>query len=127
VTASDHRRPRAELVRYVVNPADPINVTFNEPVNGITAATGTLRRLIGPLRDPTYGPIILGAWTCADDTGATASCRSGTVQSAEFTPTRPLKPSENYSLALNPEHSLGLTDLAGNPLKRHEEWLSTSP
>jgi hypothetical protein len=110
----------------VVKPAGPINVTFNEPVNGITAATGTLRRLIGPLRNPTYGPIVPGAWTCADDQGARTSCRSGTVQSAEFTPTHPLKPSENYSMTLNPEHSLGLTDLAGNPCKRDEEWLRTS-
>jgi hypothetical protein len=48
------------------------------------------------------------------------SCATGTVRRATFTPTGTT--SGQLFVLLNPEHSLGVTDLAGNPVGRRY-WL----
>jgi hypothetical protein len=55
-------------------------------------------------------------WTCADVFGSPTSCASGTVRRAAFTPAAPT--TGQLFVLLNPEHTLGVTDLAGNPVGR---------
>jgi hypothetical protein len=43
-------------------------------------------------------------------------CATGQVRTARFSPNGPLAGSSYYTVILNPEFSLGVTDLAGNPV-----------
>jgi hypothetical protein len=60
-------------------------------------------------------PPVPGSWTCRDVRDAVTSCATGRVRTAAFTPTTPFTPLSDYQVELNPEHTLGLVDMAGNP------------
>ena len=79
---------------------------FDEDVTGITPSSAPVIAADG-------GAPVAGAWTCTDATGATTGCATGTVRRAAFTPAVPT--TSQLFVLLNPEHSLGVTDLAGNP------------
>ena len=75
VTAADHARPHARMP-WRGGPDDHITVRFNEPVNGITTESATMRRVRGGQSD-SYGPVRDGAWSCQDGDGAaTAASRA---------------------------------------------------
>jgi hypothetical protein len=99
---------------------------FNEPVNGITTDSGTLRRVRGG-QSSSYGPVREGAWSCQDGDGSATSCESGSVRKATLNLTHPLVVSRTYSMMLNPEFCLSATDLAGNPFIRDESWIHITP
>lgn len=121
VTAGDHVVPTVTGPSSVA-PADDVTLQFNEAVNGITADSATLR-----VYDfPTPGPVLPGTWTCQEAGGGATSCTTGQVRTAVFNPTADLNPFENYVVELNPEHQLGVTDLAGNPFDRREVTFFTS-
>ena len=118
VANTDIERPEASLPGFgaPLRPAGPITVTFTEDVVGVTAENTVLH--IGRDRRGLAGddPLpIAGTWACSTSAGAAVDCASGPVRTARFTPTVPLTPGTNHTLVLNPEHHLGLTDLAGNP------------
>jgi hypothetical protein len=46
---------------------------------------------------------------------------------ARFWPANPLAPGREYVVALNPQFSLDVTDLAGNPFDRDENYVETAP
>jgi hypothetical protein len=53
--------------------------------------------------------------------------RRGHGQVARFRPTDPLAAEQEYTVTLNPEFSLAVTDVAGNPVSRREElYVSTA-
>jgi hypothetical protein len=116
VTAVDHTAPSA-FVEPSAPPAGPIKVTFSENVNGITSSSAVVRRMFGFFTD---GPVIPGTWACTRGTGAVTNCQTGRVRTARFTPTDPLVASSRYSVTFNPEFSLSVTDLAGNPFNGEE-------
>jgi hypothetical protein len=118
VLNTDVLRPRATLVGdyYQVRRGGPLTVTFNEDVVGVTADNALVH--VGDNQRGQAGdnpPAIAGTWACKDASGSVVDCAAGTVRQAAFTPTAPMIPGTNHTLVLNPEHHLGLTDLAGNP------------
>jgi len=95
-------------------PAGPIDVVFDEPVNGIADDSVTVRRY----DHPAIGAPIPGAWSCEDGAGAAADCLTGHVWSASWRPDSPLPPDSHFLVEPNPSGVLDVTDLAGNPFRR---------
>jgi hypothetical protein len=106
VVANDNQAPT--VVRTSTGSGTPV-LDFDEDVTGITPTSAPVIAADG-------GVPVAGAWTCTDVTGATTSCAAGTVRRAAFTPVAPS--TSQLFVLLNPEHSLGVTDLAGNPVGR---------
>ncbi|HEY7042708.1 MAG TPA: Ig-like domain-containing protein [Nocardioidaceae bacterium] len=121
VRAGDHRVPQATTPSSIAT-SDPVVVTFNESVNGIDTNSATLRKV----GFPNDGPKIAGAWACKTAAGANTNCKTGSVKKATFTPNAALESFTSYNVELNPEHSLGVTDLAGNPFRRYTTGVFTS-
>jgi len=88
-----------------------LEVAFDEPVTGLTSSSAVVRGT--PEEGAPYD--ITGTWTCKDSGGRATDCAGGAVLTATFTvaPGQP-EPAYGYSVLLNPETTLGLTDLAGN-------------
>lgn len=91
--------------------AGPFVMTFNEDVQGITPATVPVRRQGSTL--------VAGGWDCVDASQAATDCATGAVRTARFVPAEPFR-QVFYSVEVNPEHTLGVTDLAGNPHPRED-------
>lgn len=127
VRADDHSRPSAFATSDSVRRTGPIRIEFSEHVNGITANSIVVRRLFGNDLDFTNGPVVPGTWACRDGSKALANCETGRVLTAGFTPTQPLLASAFYSVTPNPEFSLGVTDLAGNPVPREQILVQAAP
>ncbi len=108
VVAGDHVVPR--VVR-TFDGAGRVVLDFSEDVTGISAASAPVRAL-------SDGSDVAGAWTCADSAGAPVACATGALRRATFTPHPTVAPLGQLVVELNPEHSLGVTDLAGNPAGR---------
>ena len=108
VLAADHQAPGWTVSQEFESNRN-LAVAFTEPVTGRTLDTLSLRRLSG---DPATVP---GAWQCRDDAGAPADCTTGPVRGATYVATEPAVDGTAYEVVANPEHVLGLTDLAGNP------------
>jgi len=123
VTAADHIAPGAWVSFRPVPLVGPIAVRFSEDVNGITASSVLVRMLIG---DVDHGPPVPGAWVCRDAANALTDCQTGRVRVARFRPTDPLAAEREYTVTLNPEFSLDVTDLAGNPFRREELFVETA-
>jgi hypothetical protein len=114
VTARDNTRPQVR--RCANNPPGVVSICFTEDVTGITnetAATHHAASAQSRLGDPPP-PAIEGSWSCTDSSGAPADCETGRVRIARFTPTS--VPARHVVIILNPEHTLGPTDMAGNPV-----------
>ena len=118
IAAADHIAPFAELTNSPPPPDGPVGIEFNEPVSGLDDHTAVVAPLTA---QGTPGDSISGSWTCANSAGA-VDCLEGPVSTASYTPTEAL-PDGDYVVQLDPEHYLGLTDLAGNPPRRS----TTSP
>jgi hypothetical protein len=127
VTADDHTRPTASVPEGAQALAGPIPVRFSEPVNGITSSSVVVRGPLDSLDPFANGPVVPGTWTCRDASGAATDCEAGPVRTALFTPTQPLTASAYYAVTPNPEFSLAVTDLAGNPLLREALWVQAAP
>jgi hypothetical protein len=106
VTARDNLVP--QVVRTYVSGA-PV-LSFSEDVTGITATSATVY--------DDAGNDVAGAWSCTDVTGAVAACSVGSVRTATFTPVPSFAATGPLYVELNPDGSLGVTDLAGNPVGR---------
>jgi hypothetical protein len=114
VKAGDHVVPQVTGPSASQPTGGPITVSFNEVVNGISGTSATVRK--GGFPDP--GPVVAGSWTCQTGAGAATSCATGQVRKASFTPTSPLDTFTSYQIELNPEGSLSVRDLGGNPFDR---------
>jgi len=123
VTAADHIAPGAGVSFRPVPLVGPIAVRFSEDVNGITSSSVVVQMLIG---DVDHGPPVPGAWVCRDAANALTDCQTGRVRVARFRPTDPLAAEREYTVTLNPEFSLDVTDLAGNPFRREELFVQTA-
>ena len=121
VTSSDHNPPVFK-VPGLIDAADPIVMTSNEAVVGITTQSVPLFK---NRHGSPGGPAVAGTWSCVDRADADTDCATGTVRVATFTPASPLVPSSDYWLVVNPEHTLDVVDLAGNPVYRDLFVLST--
>jgi hypothetical protein len=86
----------------------PMAIRFDQDVRGVTPDN------IAVVSSLATAPID-GAWTCRSSRDVPVDCGSGPVRTASYTPTAPLAPATGHAVQLNPEHHLGLTDLAGNP------------
>jgi uncharacterized lipoprotein NlpE involved in copper resistance len=92
---------------YNVPMAGPVTLDFTEDVVGVDNTTVSFGRD--------------GTWACTDASEAPTNCLTGAVRHASFTPASPFDNGAYYYLQLNPNHTLGLTDLAGNPFD--QQWL----
>jgi hypothetical protein len=106
VAANDNLAP--SVVRTSSSSGAPV-LDFDEDVTGITATSA-------PVIDQVGGAPVAGVWGCTDATGSVADCATGAVRRATFSPAQPAL--GQLFVLLNPEHSLGVTDLAGNPAGR---------
>ena len=119
VTQADHLPPAAVASYHQSTPATPITVSFDESVNGITPDSALVRPWLG---EGVFGQRVSGTWACRDATNASADCVTGVIRSATFRPARTLAPVQHV-VTLNPEFSLAITDLAGNPFRRELVFL----
>ncbi len=117
VVNADVVRPSGQVAgeTYAVRRSGPVTVTFDEDVVGIDAANAVVH-----VGDPQEGrpgdpAPIPGTWSCANAAEAPVDCVTGPVRTAAFTPASPLHGATDHTVVLNPEHHLGVTDLAGNP------------
>ncbi len=106
VTARDNLVP--QVVRTYVSGA-PV-LSFSEDVTGISATSAQVY--------DAAGNDVPGVWSCADGSGAVVSCAVGSVRTATYTPLPSFAPTGQLFVELNPDGSLGVTDLAGNPVGR---------
>jgi hypothetical protein len=118
VLNADVRRPTAMLVGdyYQARRGGPLTVEFGEDVVGVDADNALVH--VGDNQRGQAGDnpaSIAGTWACKNAAGTAVDCSTGPVRTAAFTPTSPMLAATNHTLVLNPEHHLGLTDLAGNP------------
>lgn len=74
-------------------PTGPIDLVFDEPVNGIHSDSVTVRRY----DHPSIGEPLAGVWSCADGDGTAADCLTGKVRSASWRPDSPLPPDSHSS------------------------------
>jgi hypothetical protein len=114
VIGSDHDRPSVDL-HSRPRAGGRLRLTFTEPVQGIDGVNASVHR-IRP--DRSLGSALTGRWRCRDGAGDRAACRDGALLTARFRPTDRVRSGHRYAVALNPEHQLGITDLAGNPLRQ---------
>ena len=105
VTAGDNIQPR--LKECPTYPPGVRSLCFTEDVTGINGETAIIRK-----GDPPT--LVSGTWSCQDSTGAAADCETGRVRVARFTPMSTT--ASGLTVSLNPEHTLGVTDMAGNPV-----------
>jgi hypothetical protein len=118
VVNDDILRPTAELTGdyYQVRRHGPLTVAFAEDVVGVDSTNALVH--VGDGRRGTAGDDptpLAGTWACKDGAGASVDCSAGPVRTAAFTPASLMLQATNHTLMFNPEHHLGLTDLAGNP------------
>jgi len=128
VLNTDISRPSAGVVNGPVPPSGPVVVKFSEDVTGLDSTTGVVRTP----GEVSTSQLVPGSWACVTSAGGPVDCLTGPVRMARFTPTAPmavppptdLEPEgEPYVLFINPEHVLGVSDLAGNPLySRDGSW-----
>jgi hypothetical protein len=114
VTSGDHERPHV-TVGSRVRPTGRIRMSFTEGVQGIDSADVRVQR-VKP--DGSRGRAVLGAWRCLDRRGDRTNCLTGAVRTTRLRPAHRLRAATRYAVSLNPEHHLGITDLAGNPLRQ---------
>lgn len=114
----DNARPLAVVSGYKAPAAGPITVHFDDLVTGLRsvivypdAIAGGYDRYM-PVEPPAPVP---GTWSCRDDASRLVPCADGVFRSATFVPQAPLQPGTDYVIDPNPEHTLDLIDLAGNP------------
>jgi len=88
-----------------------------EPMNGISNASMPVHRKPGD--QP-----VTGSWTCATLGGSPTDCVTGSVRTATFAPETALGDGESYSVQVNPEGNLDVTDLAGNPAHPQEFYVT---
>jgi hypothetical protein len=109
VLAADTRDPEAAL--DLTKAPARLGIRFAEAVTGLTPATAVVEAT------PSAGGApypVRGRWTCGDAGGASTDCASGHVLAATFEIEAGQPKADGYSVVLNPEGTLGLTDLAGN-------------
>ena len=101
-----------------VRRSGPVDLLFTEDVVGLTPEVAQVRVGRADRVTPTDPTVqVAGSWSCADAAGAPVDCVAGPVRSAAFTPTAPMAAATEHSVVLNPEHTLGVTDPSGNPLR----------
>jgi hypothetical protein len=126
LTRPDAAPPTAHLAESRGVPlAGPVTVMFGEPVNGLSDTSVTVQR-DNPDTGADPGPLLDGNWLCRTGSGTATSCTTGRVRKATFRPAAPFHPNQYYLVTLNPEHSLEVTDLAGNPFDRDGLLLFTA-
>ena len=117
VVTNDNRPPRAKRSSPTAEP-DNVGLQFDEDVTGVSTDTVILYVAPELQDDVTYslpGPPIPGSWTCQNEQREATDCLTGVLRYATFDPAG----DDNWDIIeLNPNHQLGLMDLAGNPPDR---------
>jgi hypothetical protein len=120
VQAVDHIAPGGwlESDTGTINQGDPLKLDFSENVNGINTTSAPVHQ---ELPDGSQGPAVPGAWTCLTANATVTDCETGSLRTASFAPTNGFAAGHWYHIDLNPEFTLDITDLAGNPMRRGHE------
>lgn len=95
-------------------PVGPIDLVFDEAVNGVGDDSVTVSRY----EYPAIGEPLPGAWSCENRDGSAVDCMTGKVRSASWRPDSPLPTDSSFLVELNPSGVLDVTDLSGNPFRR---------
>jgi GH25 family lysozyme M1 (1,4-beta-N-acetylmuramidase) len=104
VFTSDAVAPTASITTPASH-ADPVVVTFDEPVRGIRAESAVLR--------PVDGRAIELARVCRS-AGTEVACSGTNVRRLELWPLEPLTPGQAHRVTVSP-HGAAIRDRAGNP------------
>lgn len=113
VRAKDHTLPTAAVADSTSVPPAMVTVDFDKPVNGISTSSAVIHPVSSLVT-------VAGDWSCLDAASSPVSCASGAVSHATFAPIVALTGGAFYTLVLNPEGILDLTDLHGNPFHRNQ-------
>jgi hypothetical protein len=111
VQALDHIRPTAE-VAGASTPDDPLTLRFSEDVTNLGGTETQVRG--GPEGEPEG--VVPGSWVCRTFSGTAVDCATGAVRLATFTPTQPWPLGSYFHADLAPSGTVGVRDLAGNPV-----------
>jgi uncharacterized repeat protein (TIGR02543 family) len=87
---------------------DPVTVSFDEAVTGVTSANLVVSVESGD-QD------VRGAVSCRSRTGSAVACSSEKVRSAVLRPDEPLVPGQAYVITVDPSGVPRIVDRAGNP------------
>jgi hypothetical protein len=110
VTAGDTTRPTT--LPCDSYPPGVTTLCFTEDVTGITTQTA----VVHPPDQPASAAVT-GSWLCEDRADAATDCEFGRVRTARFTSDTPT--SAPLEITLNPPHTLGITDMVGNPVQSY--------
>jgi hypothetical protein len=111
VTNDDRVAPRGTTRR--ADAAGAV-IAFDEDVVGLTSTSALLVGGTGAKGFFSVTPVP-GSWTCRDASDGPVDCGAGPVRTATIVADVPGPPNLVYGVVLNPEHQLGVLDLAGNP------------
>lgn len=111
VRAKDRIVPTATVANSSAVPTTLVTVDFDEPVTGISVSSAVVLPVSGLAS-------VAGSWTCLNEANGTVPCATGAVSHAQFAPFVALSSGTFYTLVLNPEGTLDVTDLHGNPFHR---------
>ncbi|MGZ4596196.1 MAG: Ig-like domain-containing protein [Actinomycetes bacterium] len=89
-----------------------VHITFNED---LVTANGHWDPLVRP--ESGSGAELTGTWACSGVDGAPVDCATQAFREAVFAPDQPLLRGVYYLVYVNREHTLSVTDLAGNPAR----------
>ena len=101
------------LARTPSSSPDGLSLRFPEDVVGVHGGSAVL--LVGKERQ-----VVVGTWTCRDLVGTEVDCVRGPVRQAVLQVSDSSALPGDRVVRLNPEHTLDLRDLAGNPYYRFD-------
>lgn len=87
---------------------DPLRVTFDEPVHGLTTSNIVLR--------PKHGHLVAATLRCSNASGARTSCATGQVRRATLTPKASLDRGKTYVAIVDPAGAPPVIDRVRNPV-----------
>jgi hypothetical protein len=118
VRAADVMAPKiVDVQPYLMPVTGPVRVFFDQDVTGISPRSAqVLRGGDDPRYSVTRRPAVPGTWRCQAATGVRVNCLHGSARTATWTPRKPLRSLTYYSIAVNPEHVITVTDLHGNAI-----------
>ena len=115
VQAKDRELPRASMA--FTQTANSATINFSEKVDGVSTSSVRFSSVSTPLA---FLP--MDTVTCYPEKnlgGTPVDCLTGDVRSAAFVPSTPFSTGSYYA-TINPEGTLDVTDLAGNPFHQFQ-------
>jgi hypothetical protein len=115
VRANDSTTPMASMTAFAQDPIS-VKVNFDESVDGISANSVNITTATENAPPIPISPPV--CWSAENLGGSQVDCLTGHVRSMNIVPIAPLPQNTDYYAIINPEGTLDVTDLAGNPFRQ---------